>query len=216
MNAPADIYCIQSNMNERNLSIMQSVEVVNHCRNSYVADGIKCPSPTSFEKTPIRSEKWCIWDRFCQMRYQHKIDASVKPTEIQLKPFIHHSKLLPRITNQKVSIAYCRKCVSQSQFYKKWHNVPQSPLLPLKSLILGANVWEQGFWVGESYKKNKLIFFFWLYWCINYCCPTGKNTHFHQHVWHKSPFATKFSAGVRHKWTIAPKISVHVRRKWMT
>ena len=33
-----------------------------------------------------------------------------------------------------------------------------------------------------------------------------KNTHFHQHVRHKSAFALKFSAGVWRKWMIALKI----------
>ena len=63
MNATAEIHCIQSNMNERNLTLMQSVEVVKHCRNSNVADEIKCPLPTSIEKMPIRNEKWCTRKR---------------------------------------------------------------------------------------------------------------------------------------------------------
>ena len=68
MNAPADIYCIQSSMKERNLALMDSVEVVNHCRNADVADGINSPSPTSIEKMPTQSEKWCILE-VCRNRF---------------------------------------------------------------------------------------------------------------------------------------------------
>ena len=35
--------------------------------------------------------------------------------------------------------------------------------------------------------------------------PTGKNTRFHQHIWHKSAIAPKFSGDFRCKWTIAQK-----------
>ena len=61
MDARAEIHLIQSNMNEPNLTLMQSVEAAKHCRKSNVADEISCPSPTSIEKMPIRSEKWYMY-----------------------------------------------------------------------------------------------------------------------------------------------------------
>ena len=87
----------------------------------------KCP--TTDKMRPLRWKKLPhIRGRFCQMRYQHIIDASVEITEIWFKPSIHHLKLLPQATNQSTVI---RQLLKVCQLEPIWEKVTEcAPVSP--------------------------------------------------------------------------------------
>ena len=60
LNAPAEIHWRRSNMNTRDPILMQSVEVLKHCRSLNAAAEMNCTMPRSVEKVSIRNEKRCI------------------------------------------------------------------------------------------------------------------------------------------------------------
>ena len=82
------------------------------------------------------------------MRDRHIIDPSVEITEIQLKPCIHHLKLMPHITNQiSINHQLLKMCQPEPILEKGTEHVPVSPTIRVTDRVLP--IWYSRCWLTE-------------------------------------------------------------------